>query len=102
MKEKKVTCGSANLQRRRGEGWVGEGGVGGRGEVGFDVSPGWRRALIAKGGKRGERMGWCGCRGVWMSRGWPELDYSNTSTFSEESGGRASCSHAVDKLGEMC
>lgn len=40
------------------EGWWsgGSSGVGGLGEVGFDVSPGWRRALIAEGGK-GERMG---------------------------------------------
>lgn len=54
MKVKKVTCGSANLQHRRG--WGGSsGGVGGRGEVGFDVSPGWRRAAITEGGK-GERM----------------------------------------------
>lgn len=31
------------------------GGVGGRGKVGFEVSPGWRRALITEGGT-GERM----------------------------------------------
>lgn len=34
------------------------GGVGGRREVGFDVSPGWRGALITEGGmgERGVRM----------------------------------------------
>ena len=41
---------------QKGGGVGGSGGVGGLGEVGFDVSPGWRRALIAEGGK-GERMG---------------------------------------------
>lgn len=47
-------------------GWVGSSGVvGGRGEVGFDVSPGWRRALIT-GGRKGERM-------VWVQRSVDEL-----------------------------
>lgn len=70
--------------------------------MGFDVSPGWRRALIAEGGRGSGR---CGHGGVWMNRAWPERDYSNTSTFSEErvrSCGSGCCSRGVDKLGEMC
>lgn len=54
MKEKKVTCGSANLQCRRGGGFEAVVVLEGEGEVGFDVSPGWRRALITEGGKGGE------------------------------------------------
>lgn len=44
-------------------GWVGSSGVvGGRGEVGFDVSPGWRRAdhRGKKGGEDGVGAEECG------------------------------------------
>lgn len=54
-------------EREKGYLWISQPSVGGglgavvvlegEGEVGFDVSPGWRRALITEGGK-GERMMW--------------------------------------------
>lgn len=54
MKEKKVTCSSANLQRTRACGG-GRGGV----EKNFDVSPGWRRGIDRRGEVRQGGVGVC-------------------------------------------
>lgn len=51
---------SAGWSGGGGGGWVGAAvELEGKGEVGFDVSPGWRRALITGGWRKwGERMVW--------------------------------------------